>query len=187
MKTQTTLSRALGWVALGSALVLSIPLIAMQFTPEVNWSVGDFMLMGALLFITGSAYVLLARLFDSFIHRIAAAWAIGSTFLLIWVNLAVGLIGSGPHWGNYMYLGVLVVGLLGLIFSNFSTQGLERALYAMTGSVVVIALIALLAGAESFPGSSVKEIIGVNTFFAMLFAVGGILFRYAGHVKATAE
>lgn len=33
-------------------VILSIPLITMQFTKEVNWTLSDFLIMGILLFIT---------------------------------------------------------------------------------------------------------------------------------------
>ena len=35
-------------------ILLLVPLIAMQFTEEVNWSVFDFMIMGTLLFALGA-------------------------------------------------------------------------------------------------------------------------------------
>jgi hypothetical protein len=31
---------------------------------------------------------------------------------------------------------------------------------------------------HQYPGSSVVEIIGVNTFFATLFSISGLLFRF---------
>ena len=33
-------------------VILSIPLVAMQFTKEVNWTLSDFLMMGILLFAT---------------------------------------------------------------------------------------------------------------------------------------
>ena len=96
MKKQISLSQSIFWVALITALILSIPLVAMQFTNEVDWSLPDFIIMGALIFGTGFSYVLLTRSSSNIMYRAAVALAIGSTFLLIWVNLAVGLIGSRP-------------------------------------------------------------------------------------------
>lgn len=184
MKTQSSFLKSLRVVALVTALTLLIPLVAMQFTTEVDWSIGDFIIMGLLIFSTGATYVLATGLINNLAYRIAIACALGTTFLLIWVNLAVGLIGSGPHAGNLMYLGVIVIGIIGAIFSRFTAGGLERTMYAMAFSLVLIAVIALMANMQNYPGSSVTEIIGVNGFFATLFAVAGLLFRYVVHEQS---
>jgi hypothetical protein len=185
MKTQNTFSKSLGFVALVTALILSVPLIAMQFTTEVDWSIGDFIVMGLLIFGTGFAYVLVTRLISNLVFRIAIAFALCTTFFMIWANLAVGLIGSGPHAGNLMYLGVIAVGIIGTIFSRFTAVGLERTMYAMAFALVLVAVIALMANMQNYPGSSVTEIVGVNGFFATLFAVAGLLFRYVAIEQQT--
>lgn len=179
MKKETKFSQSVLRVALATILILLVPLVAMQFTDEVDWSAGDFIVMGALIFGIGFLYVLAVRFVTNLVYRIAIGFALGSTFFMIWANLAVGLIGSGPHWGNMMYMGVLAVGIIGIIFSRFTADGMERAMYGMSLAVVLVAVVALLANMQEFSGSSVTEIIGVNGFFALLFAVSGLLFRYA--------
>ena len=42
-------------VILGVALILSVPLVAMQFTDEVVWTLGDFVVVGVLLAVIGIA------------------------------------------------------------------------------------------------------------------------------------
>lgn len=78
------------WIALATGLILLIPLIAMQFTTEVDWTPSDFVVMGALLFGTGSLFILTARKVPKK-NRLA----IGILFLILllwaWVELAVGL------------------------------------------------------------------------------------------------
>lgn len=78
------------WIALVTILLLSIPLIAMRFTSEMNWSFADFVLMGILLFSAGSAFVIVAR------KSPRKHWAMIGILLVvavlyIWAELAVGV------------------------------------------------------------------------------------------------
>lgn len=159
-------------------LILSIPFIAMQFTPEVDWSFGDFVIMGILIFGTGSAYVLLTRYTPNVIQRAAYGAAIGTTFLLVWANLAVGLIGAGPNAGNLMYIGVVAVVLVGTFLSKFTAKGMEWVMMGAAFSLILLAVVALLANMQSYAGSSVEEIIAVNAFFMFLYLIAALLFRY---------
>jgi Kef-type K+ transport system membrane component KefB len=81
-------------IALGAVLLLLIPLLLMQFTDELDWRIGDFIVMGILLFSAGLAYQLLAKKMSTTAHRVAVAIAIGIVFLLIWAELAVDIFGT---------------------------------------------------------------------------------------------
>ena len=61
MKTSKTLYRSAVRVALGVALILALPLVAMQITDEVVWSLADFVLAGVLLATIGVALELAVR------------------------------------------------------------------------------------------------------------------------------
>ncbi len=76
------------------AFILLIPLIAMQFTDEVKWSLFDFVVMGVLLLSTGLLCELVMRKFTKLKHRIIiwAFWLIA--LFLIWAELAVGIFGN---------------------------------------------------------------------------------------------
>src|SRR5690348_9223675 len=106
MKKQLKLSHLILGVALLTILLLMVPFVAMQITGEVNWSIGDFIIAGALLFGTGTLFVLVIRFRHNNRYRIAMSLALGTTLFMIWANLGVGLIGAGPNPGNLMYLGV---------------------------------------------------------------------------------
>jgi hypothetical protein len=79
--------------------LLCIPLIAMQFTNEVNWTVSDFVIMGILMFGTGLLCELILRLVTTTRNRIILCGAILILFLLTYVELAVGLFGT-PFAGS---------------------------------------------------------------------------------------
>lgn len=73
--------------------VLLIPLIAMQFTNEVQWTFFDFVVAGILLFGTGFMCEVVMRMEKIKKMSFKVAICIGLLFvlLLIWVELAVGI------------------------------------------------------------------------------------------------
>ncbi len=79
------------WIALATCVILSIPLIAMQFKSDVNWELSDFIIMGVLLFGMGSAFVLVARKFRDNFNRVLIGFTFLLLFIYIWAELAVGI------------------------------------------------------------------------------------------------
>ena len=75
-------------------LLLTIPLVAMQFTDEVDWSPSDFMIMGLLLSVTGFTGILISKKVNSYSHRVFFLLISIIIFLMIWAELAVGIFGS---------------------------------------------------------------------------------------------
>ena len=78
-------------VILISMGLLLIPFIAMQFTDEVNWGIGDFFIMGIMLSTTGISIQFVFNKIDSQPKRIILISIIIVFFLLIWAELAVGI------------------------------------------------------------------------------------------------
>ena len=86
-------------IVFATALLLLIPLIAMQFTSEVNWTLSDFIVGGALLVGTGLVFDLILRKIKNINYRIFISIALLMILLLIWAELAVGIFGTpiGGH------------------------------------------------------------------------------------------
>lgn len=82
--------RPLMWGAAGLLLVL--PLIAQQFTAEVNWGGEDFLVFGAMLVAACAGFELVARLTARPAGRLLGGLAIAAVFLLVWAQLAVGIL-----------------------------------------------------------------------------------------------
>jgi len=80
-------------------LLLIIPLIAMQLTDEVEWSLFDFIIMGTLLLITGLMGEIIFKKVKKYKHRVILYVVVSITFLLIWAELAVGILGT-PFAGS---------------------------------------------------------------------------------------
>lgn len=145
-----------------AAFLLLLPAIAMRFTTEVQWDETDFIAMGLMLSLACGACELAARASGNGAYRLAAAVAVGTAFLTVWVNLAVGMIGSEDNGYNLLFAGVLGLALLGGVLVRFDALGMSRVM-------VVAALAQALAGAG---GMSVDPRGGV---FSMLFALPWLL------------
>lgn len=92
-------NKIFSYLAVGTAAILSIPLVAMQFTREVNWTAGDFVVMGTLIFGMGSMFIWSARRVNKK-NRLVVGLIILAAFLAIWVHLAVGIVDSWPFAGS---------------------------------------------------------------------------------------
>jgi len=167
--------RMLGWSA--AALVLVLPLVAMQLTDAVNWNAGDFVFAGTLILAVGVPLELVARKTDDRQYRAGAAIALAAALLLLWINGAVGITDSpADMW--LLLVPAVAVAVVGAFLARFRPAGLALAMFAATFTQVAIAVVALVAGmVPAF--NSPLEIVGINGFFVALFAVSGLLFRKA--------
>ena len=181
MRTYNTAYRFIVGVALAAAFILLLPLLAMQITDEVVWDLADFAVAGALLVGTGLMYGLAARKAGNIAYRAAVGVALAAALLLVWMNLAVGVIGTEDDLGNLMYVGVLAVGIVGAIVARFRPHGMARMMFAMALAQALVAVIALIFGL----GSSLS-LLALNGFFGALFVGSALLFRYAAREQTPA-
>ena len=128
MRQDKTWRRSTIRVLLAAGLILLLPLVAMRFSEEVAWDPADFAVAGGLLVGTGLLYEAAARRSGSVAYRAAAGVALAAAFLLVWLNLAVGIIGDEDNPANAMYIGVLAVGVVGALLARFRPRGMARAL-----------------------------------------------------------
>lgn len=148
--------RWLPWI--GAVALLALPLLAMQFSPEVNWTGFDFLVMGTLLALACGAFELALRAAPNSTYMLAAAIALGAGFLMTWVNLAVGIIGDEHERLNLMFFAVLGMGLVGAAWARLRprpmaivmlamaiVQGIATVVTALLGSGFVFVLAALFA------------------------------------------
>ncbi len=163
-----------------AAALLCVPAIAMRFTGEVDWTASDFAVMGVLLTAILSVYELLASRAQSVTYRAASTLTTLGLFLLIWINLAVGIIGHEGNPANLMFAGVIAILTGGACIARFEPGGMARTLFIAAGMQLIIGVIALAGdlGAEG-PGWP-RDVIALTIFFTGLWAVAGMLFKLAG-------
>lgn len=81
------------------AVLLLIPLIAMQLTDEVNWDLADFLVAAVLLLGAVFTYELILRKVKAPKYRWVLSLILLVVFLLLWAELAVGVFGT-PFAGS---------------------------------------------------------------------------------------
>ena len=166
--------RIAAWAA--AVVFLLAIAVAAQFTGEVRWSAGDFVLAGVLLFGSLGAYELVARMTSNSAYRAGFGVAIAAVLLLIWINGAVGIIGSENNDANLMYGGVVAVAVIGTLVARFRPRGMARTMFATAFAQALVAVIALIGGLGA-PASGPAEIVLLNGFFVALFAGSARLFQ----------
>lgn len=78
---------------------ISLLLIAMQFTTEINWKVSDFIITTVLLFGTTLLIKLIFRVIKITNYRMALLVLLFILLLLLWTEFAVGIFGT-PFAGS---------------------------------------------------------------------------------------
>ena len=169
-------------IALATAFILLLPLLAMQLTDEVVWDLADFAVAwrrSLLLFGAGLTYELIARKAGHIAHRAAVGVAVAAALLLVWINLAVGIIGNEGNLANLMYIGVLAVGIIGALIARFQPHGMARALFATALAQMLVAVIALAARLGTSGPVWPRDVLIATGFFATLWLGSALLFRRA--------
>jgi hypothetical protein len=176
-----TLTKSLLRVALATALLLLIPLVAMQFSQEMKWDLADFVVAGMLLFGTGLTYVVVSRMGNTTSYRLGAGVAVVAGLLLIWINLAVGFLGSEDNPANLLFGAVLAMAGVGALVARFRPLGMSRAMFATALTQFVVPLVAALIYKPEVNIGMFKVLI-LNTIFSGIWATSGWLFRRAGRL-----
>jgi hypothetical protein len=159
--------------------LLIAPAVAMQFTGEVLWTPFDFVFAAVLVYGATGTADLAIRKGSNMAYRLGAGLAVLVSFLLIWVNAAVGIIGNEDNPANLMFLAIIAVATAGSVIARFQARGMARA---MLTACVLTAGIAVAApvfgwGADEPPGTAgLMMLIGG---FAAMWGISTALFAKA--------
>lgn len=130
----------------GAALLLMLPAVAMRYTTEVDWSPFDFIVMGLLLGSVCASFELALRVARSNAYILATGIAAATGFLMVWINLAVGIIGSERNPANVIFFAVLVVALFGVVLAQLQPRGMAKAMQVTAAAQAVTVVVAAVLG-----------------------------------------
>lgn len=160
------------WAA--AAVLWLAPLIAMQFTREVSWDETDFIIFGIMLIIPCGLLELATRLSRNLFYRLGFGLALVAGFVLIWMNLAVGIIGSEDNPANLMYAGVLAIGAASAVLARLKPNGMAIALAVTALAQGLVSATAVLSGYFTVP---------LDACFIMVWLLSAWLFHTAARQK----
>ena len=169
--------RIAGWG--GAAVIMLLPLVAMRVTSEVDWSFSDFVVMGALLGGCGLVLELATRKSDSLAYKLGVSMAVAASFLLVWVNGAVGFLGNEGNPANLMFLGVIAVAVIGSLLARSRPPAMARAMVAAAAAQVAAGVTGLAAGWASPGSDGIYEVVVGTSLFTGLWLASAWLFRKA--------
>jgi len=190
----TTLTRNTYWAVVGAVLAAAFLLAWMDLAVSTIEEPDGLAWMAPLGFfavpVIGAVIAYKETKTHGTRYRAAVGVALTIAFLLAWVNLAVGIIGSEDNPANLLYIGVLAVGIISALIARFRPHGMARALFTTALAQALVPVIALIiwqpqvTSVEAFLG--VLGVFGVNAFFVMLFVGSALLFRYAAREQTPA-
>lgn len=125
--------RLLGWGAVAGLLLL-------PYVAGAPWTAFDYVVAAVLLGSVGLGLELIVRASRNLSFRLGAALAVFGAFLTVWTNGAVGMIGSEDNPYNLLFMGVLLIALIGALLARLRPAGMARAM-----GVTAIAQVAVAA------------------------------------------
>ena len=161
-----------------AAMLLLVPLIAMQFTPEVNWTAEDFIVWGIMLGTVGGLFELAVRISPLPSYRAGFGLALLGAFLVTWVNLAVGIVGSENNPANQLFFLALLDGIIGAGVARLKAAGMTYAMFATAAALGIAFVIAQMGPRDKLWVPASREALGMG-IFALVFVASALLFRKA--------
>jgi len=165
------------WISL-TALILITPLVAMQFSDEVNWTVSDFAFAGGILVACGVTYELAARI-GGLAYQVAAALALGAGVLTVWVTGAVGIIGDEGNPANLLYLAVVALAIAGALIARGRAEPMSWAMSVVAFGQVLVPAIAYNSVADPRSDVLSPEVFAATGFLTAMWIASAWLFRKA--------
>ena len=167
--------RAFAWG--GTAALVLLPLVAMKLAEADAWAIADLPFAFIMIAAVGIAFEFALRVPSRWAYRAGAAAAVGTAFLLIWGNLAVGFAGSEDNHINIIFFAVPAIALVGSLAARFSPRGIATALVAAAAAQLIAGLVAFTEGYFTGP---------LTVSFTGLWLAAALLFRRSAGERSAA-
>lgn len=127
----------------GAAFAWLVPLAAKLLIAGMLWTPFDFIVWGVMLLVAAGLCEIGLRLSGQLAYRAGLVVAVGTSFLIVWSNLAVGIIGSEDNPLNLMFFGVILIPIVGAFLTRFRAKGMALIMAVTAAAQLGTAFVAL--------------------------------------------
>lgn len=158
----------------GAVFAWCVPLAA-KLLVNIPWTPFDFIAWAVMLTVAAGLAEIGLRLSGRLAYRAGVIVAVGTSFLITWSNLAVGIIGDENNPLNQIYFGVIAIALIGAFLVRFRARGMA----------LVMAVTAAAQFGTAFLALAYEHIVfGIVGVFALGWLLAAWLFREAARGEA---
>lgn len=160
------------------AASMVVALVGLTLAGKLDWGVMDFVFVAVVLFGGLGAYRFVSGRGQGRTFHLAVALSLITALSMIWITLAVGIIGSEDNQANIMYVAVLGIGLLGSIIARFRAPGMKWTMVWVTIAQFAVTILAYTIWKPETEQHVFSTAV-LNLFYVMLFLSSAVLFHRA--------
>ncbi len=120
---------------------------------------------------------------DRIAYRSGAAVAIATSILQVWMNLAVGIVGSNDNPVNQGFFGVVVTAAACAFVARFRPGDMARAMLAVAGVQTLLAVAVATAPSTALDPMNVAGVLLLSAIFVTLWLVSAALFHRSARAR----
>ena len=129
----------------------------------------------------------MAKMSGSAAYRIAASLAVATALLEVWMNLAVGMVGSPDNPVNQGFYGVVVAAGACAFVAQLRPDGMARAMLAVAGIQLLLGLAVATAPSISQDPMGATGVVMISGFFAAVWLASAAFFQRSARLDANPD
>lgn len=116
-------------------------------------------------------------------YRGGALVALSASFVEVWMNAAVGIVGSNDNPVNQGFFGIVVTAGACAFVARFRPDGMARAMLAVAVVQTLLAIAVATAPSTAQDPMGAWGVLALSGFFVAMWLVAAALFQHSARVE----